>query len=131
MVSFRNQFLGVAVSSLLLATGSALAHDRDEDNDDPDAVGLSLFFQNGSAPPLTLIGDAPRFLQEVDIGASLVTSSDEGITPLSQAGDFANLDWHGVEMVEESWQARRGKAASFAPVAVGGDQANAAQGRRR
>ncbi|MBY0373271.1 MAG: hypothetical protein K2Q23_04705, partial [Bryobacteraceae bacterium] len=69
------------------------------------AVGLSLFFQNGTAPAVQLVGDYPRFPQELDVVATSVASrSDRGIEPLRESGDFADLDWSGVEMVDELWR---------------------------
>lgn len=70
----------------------------------PEPIGLSLFFQNSQIPPLTLVGDAPRYLQEIDITAAVTTSTDEGINPLIQSSEFASLDWSGVTMVEEDWR---------------------------
>jgi hypothetical protein len=69
-----------------------------------DAVGLSLFFQDGVAAPLRLSGDGPRYLQELDIVASATTSDDQGITPLKKSGDLAQLDWRGVQFIEEDWR---------------------------
>lgn len=67
-------------------------------------VGLSLLFQNGAMPPLTLVGDAPRYLQEIDLVATVPTSGDQGIQPLLESSELASLDWTGVEMVEEDWR---------------------------
>ncbi len=66
-------------------------------------VPLGLFFQNGASPPLTLVDDAPRYLDEIDLAASATTDDDRGIEPLIAAGDFAALDWGGVALVEETW----------------------------
>jgi len=68
-------------------------------------VGLSFFFQNGAAQPITLAGDAPRYLQEIDIVATVPTQGDQGIEPLIHNSELASLDWSGVEMVEEDWRA--------------------------
>lgn len=68
-------------------------------------VGLSLFFRNGAAQPLTFYGNPGRYLQELDITyESSASPADTGIDPLRQSGDFANLDWTGVHMVEEEWK---------------------------
>src|SRR5688572_8953187 len=65
-------------------------------------VGLSLFFQNGTMPPITLSGGSARYLQEIDIVATSAPSLlDQGISPLMQSGDFASLNWDGIAMVEE------------------------------
>ena len=67
-------------------------------------VGLSLFFQNGQMAPITSVGDAPRFLQEIDLTATVETATDEGIRPIIQNSDFSSLNWRGVKMVEEEWR---------------------------
>lgn len=69
-----------------------------------EPVGLSLLFQNGAMAPLTLVGDAPRYLQEIDLVATVPTQGDQGIQPLIDDGELASLDWTGVEMVEEDWR---------------------------
>ncbi|MCU0685852.1 MAG: hypothetical protein MUF34_27025 [Polyangiaceae bacterium] len=67
-------------------------------------VPLSLFFQNGTSAPLTFVDDAPRYLEEIDLSASVTTADDRGVEPLLTDGDFAALDWSGVSLVEEIWQ---------------------------
>src|SRR5262245_66646206 len=67
-------------------------------------VGLSLFFQNGVMAPLSLVGDAPRYPQEIDILVTIPGPDDRGIEPLVQNSEFSSLDWRGVEMVEEDWR---------------------------
>jgi len=67
-------------------------------------VGLSFFFRDGSAAPVQLVGDEPRYLQEVDIVASVTTPTDQGVAPLAASGDLATLDWRGVAFVEEDWR---------------------------
>ncbi len=74
-------------------------------------VGLSLFFQNGQMAPITLYGDSPRYLQEIDIVASVTTQTDQGIDPLIRDSEFSSLDWRGVKMVEEDW--RQGLDGTF------------------
>ncbi len=66
-------------------------------------IGLSLFFTNGQAAPLRLIGNAPRYLQEIDIVESAASASDSGIQPLIDGGTASALDWGGVQQVEEIW----------------------------
>ncbi len=66
-------------------------------------VGLSLFFQNGHATPLELLGDAPRFLQEIDLTESVPSPTDQGILPLIASNSVRALDWRGVQQVEEIW----------------------------
>ena len=72
-------------------------------HDAPAPVGLSLFFQNGQAAPLKVLGNPPRFLQELDITESVASASDQGIAPLITNSAVSTLDWRGVTQVEELW----------------------------
>ena len=67
-------------------------------------IGLSLFFSDGTMAPLTLVGDAPRYLQEIDIMATVPSATDDGIDPIIEQGDLSRLDWTGVHQVEEDWR---------------------------
>jgi hypothetical protein len=69
-------------------------------------AGLSLFFRDGvpDRPALDLSFDAPRFVQELDLEATVVTATDQGIEPATHQGDLADLDWSGVAQVEEDWR---------------------------
>ncbi len=70
-----------------------------------EPVGLSVFFQNGQSAPIKLIGNDRRFLQEVDITVSSAPSStDLGIQPIQQSGEFAGLNWNGIQLAEEDWR---------------------------
>ena len=69
-----------------------------------EPIGLGLFFRDGSALPLDLGSAAARFIQELDIVASVTTETDQGVTPLSTSGDLADLDWSGISLVEEDWR---------------------------
>ena len=81
----------------LLALASTLPAD--------DRVGLSLFFQNGAAAPIKLVGNHSRYLQEVDIAVTSAPSAvDQGIQPIRTSGEFAGLNWNGVQLVEEDWR---------------------------
>jgi len=93
----------VIVLILFMIVGVVGAADRATSN--PEAIGLSLFFQNGQIAPLTLVGDAPRYLQEIDLVATVATTTDRGIEPIIENSDLAALDWSGIIMVEEDWRA--------------------------
>src|SRR5437016_7846870 len=70
-----------------------------------DSVGLSLFFQNGQAAPIKLVGNHNRYLQELDIAVtSPPSTTDQGILPLRQSGEFSGLNWNGIQQVEEDWR---------------------------
>ncbi len=66
-------------------------------------VGLSFFFQNGVANPITFRGNPTRFLQEIDISETVVTTTDQGIQPLINGSAVSGMDWRGVTQVEEIW----------------------------
>lgn len=92
-----------ALTSLLLLAlpASALA----------DPIGLSLWwedgqvrYEDGTSRTVTLYGDERRFVHELDLTASVVTDTDQGIEPLLHSGDLADLDWAGIEQVDEDWR---------------------------
>src|SRR5262245_30824052 len=66
-------------------------------------AGLSLLFRNGVAPAKVLVGNTPRFIQEIDLVESVPSATDQGIQPLLTSSRTAALDWDGVEQVEEIW----------------------------
>jgi hypothetical protein len=68
-------------------------------------VGLSLFFRDGAIQPITLVGDAPRFLQEIDIVSSVTTPTDQGVAPILAPGVLGQVDWTGIQYIEEDWRA--------------------------
>lgn len=90
---------GILVMGLFTGLGLGLAASAPE-----EPVGLSLLFQNSAMAPLTLVGAAPRYLQEIDLVATVPTESDQGIQPLMDDSELAALDWAGVKMVEEDWR---------------------------
>lgn len=102
----RSRFQQVGlVLCMMLATGSPARADA------RNAVGLSLWFEDGkvrfedgSEKAVTLYEDFPRYVQELDITASVETSSDQGITPITKTGDMSDLDWRGIELVEEDYR---------------------------
>jgi hypothetical protein len=97
--------LGLAGAAGLLAVAAAPSAGQEAQGHREDApVGLSLLFRDGAIAPLALVGPAPRYLQELDIVATVTTPSDQGIAPLHHTGDLATLDWTGVAFVEEDWR---------------------------
>jgi len=70
-----------------------------------DAVGLSLFFNDGTMKPLTFYGNPPRYLNEIDIVTSTPPeTTDRGIDSLMKLGELSKLDWTGVKIVDEDWR---------------------------
>jgi len=82
-------------------TGAALQGGNSHCGTSP--VGLSFFFQNGVARPIAFRGNPARFLQEIDISESVVTTTDQGIQPLIDDSAVSGMDWRGVTQVEEIW----------------------------
>ncbi len=103
----------IAVCACLLTGSSSLLLDaQPPSNGRSNAVSLSLYFENGSMPPITFYGNPPRYLNEADL---IYTTSpqtlDDGIEPLMRSAQYSKLDWRGVQMVEEDW--RRSGAGGF------------------
>lgn len=98
----RLALYGILVTGLL--TGLGLIASARDNNPLPNPVGLSLLFQNSAIAPVTLVGGAPRYLQEIDLVATVPTPEDQGIQPLLTNSELASLDWSGVKMVEEDWR---------------------------
>jgi hypothetical protein len=94
---------GAGVGGCGADAGEPLAELEQAAHAAPTPIGLSLRFVNGQAAPLTLLGDASRFLQEIDLSEAVPSASDEGIAPLIQESAFAELDWSGIAQVEEQW----------------------------
>jgi hypothetical protein len=94
----------VAPLFFVVTSGVASATPNPDKSKDLEPVGLSLFFQDGNPAPIDLVGDAPRYLQELDITTSVETTTDQGILPLIQASQMSRLDWRGVRLVEEDFR---------------------------
>lgn len=88
------------LSLLLLAPLSAAAHS----SYGSDPVGLSIWSRDGAIAPLTLVGDHPRYIQELDITDTLPSATDNGIQPVIDSGEFSSLDWRGITLVDEDWR---------------------------
>jgi hypothetical protein len=93
----------LSVVPLLLAITANDAF-ASQNHERPEPVGLSLFFRDGGIQPIDLVGDASRYLQEIDITESIATTTDEGIDPLIHSSAMQHLNWQGIEFVEEDWR---------------------------
>jgi len=76
-----------------------------------NSVGLSLWWENGevrfedgSPKTVELYEDFKRHVHELDITASVETTTDQGIQPIIEEGDMSDLNWTGIEFVEEDWR---------------------------
>jgi hypothetical protein len=66
-------------------------------------VGLALDIEDGVAVPLRVRANQLFYLDYVDMRAHVDTSVDEGVAALSRTGDFADLDWGGTTLVDQSF----------------------------
>lgn len=80
-------------------------------------VGLGLYFFNGVWNPdldplpnparptrLSVVDGNRRYLQELYLVSSVPTTLEQGIDPVIETGDFAGLDWSGIQEVGEDWR---------------------------
>ncbi|HEY8945349.1 MAG TPA: hypothetical protein VIM73_13855 [Polyangiaceae bacterium] len=100
VVCFTFSGCGASSEDSVEKTGAAL-QSNPRCGDGP--VGLSFFFRNGAANPIVFRGNPARFLQEIDISESVVTTTDQGIQPLITSSAVSGMDWRGVTQVEEIW----------------------------
>ena len=66
-------------------------------------IGLALDIEDGVAQPLQVRERQRFYVNQIDLRAHIDTAVDEGVAGLDSAGDFAELDWHGTERVDESF----------------------------
>lgn len=95
-----NQRIGTLVvgATLLVPSVAGASHSV------PETVGVSMFFQDGAAPVMDIIGDDLRYIDEIDIVATVNTGDDQGMDPVINNSDMSGLDWSGLQMVEEDWR---------------------------
>jgi hypothetical protein len=67
------------------------------------AVGLAIEIDDGVGVPVSVIKGQTFYLNQVDIRATAVSTTDEGVDGLAKAGDFAGLQWGGTRLVDESF----------------------------
>lgn len=131
MKKITNRILG-ACASFLLLTACGATQSADESVGAPaeaateqaalgthhaGKVGLGLYFLNGTwnqdfstfpnperPTALHVVDGSPRYLQELYITSSVPTTLQDGLNPVITSGDFANLNWNGVQQVDEDWR---------------------------
>ena len=89
--------LSLLVPAALLVVAAVLPPSTGSAHEDgPPLVGLSLWFQDGQvrnqdlSPKTTLIVDGyTRYVQEMDVTASVTTSTDQGIDPVVHQSDLS------------------------------------------
>lgn len=97
----RMRCLTVCVFLTACATSTEVTSDEQALHASPP-VGLSLFVRDGATPPIELVGDAPRFLQEIDVVDAVVTTTDQGAAPATAL--LPGVDWRGLHFIEEDWR---------------------------
>jgi hypothetical protein len=100
IAQIKNILAGCGVATIAVIAGLQAQSPRG-----PEAVGLSLFFNNGTMNPLTFYGNPPRYVNEIDIVTSTQPqSTDDGIDSLKKLPKLSKFDWTGVKMVDEDWR---------------------------
>jgi hypothetical protein len=66
-------------------------------------IGLAISIDNGVAEPLEVRKRQTFYINQIDLRAAITSTVDEGVAGLAAAGDFAGLDWHGTELVDQSF----------------------------
>lgn len=66
-------------------------------------IGIALDVEDGVAIPLKIRSRQRFYIQQVDLRAHADGSIEEGVAGLDQRGDFADLDWAGTRLVDESF----------------------------
>jgi hypothetical protein len=67
------------------------------------AVGLAIEIDNGEGIPLRIRRGQRFYLNQIDIRASTTSTVDEGVSGLSERGDFEGLQWHGTKLADQEF----------------------------
>lgn len=65
-----------------------------------EPVGIALEVENGEGVPVELIAGRTYYINQLDMRAAVASVVDSGVDDLAYEGDFADLPWYGVRMVE-------------------------------
>lgn len=66
-------------------------------------IGLAIDIDDGVPAPIKARKNQTFYINQIDLRAHLDTTTDRGVAALADAGDFADLDWRGTELVDESF----------------------------
>lgn len=66
-------------------------------------VGLALEIDQGAGVPLKVRAGQRFYVNQIDIRASVQATIDEEVDGLDRSGDFAQLDWDGIQFEDESF----------------------------
>jgi hypothetical protein len=64
-------------------------------------LGVALEIEDGVAQTLRVRAGQTVYINQLDIRASVASSTDNGVNGLRTAGDFAGLGWGGVKLAEQ------------------------------
>ncbi|HLL00571.1 MAG TPA: cytochrome c3 family protein [Myxococcaceae bacterium] len=67
-------------------------------------IGVALEIEDGLGQALRVRAGQTLYINQLDIRASVATSSDQGMGGLRTAGDFASLGWGGVKLAEQEFE---------------------------
>lgn len=76
-------------------------------------VGLAFEMAEGTGVPLTVRKNQRFYINQIDMRASLVATTDEGVTGLDRSGDFASLDWRGTQLADQTFLSEANADGTF------------------
>ncbi len=85
--------VGSAAQAVIVTTGATTTS---------TPIGLAVRIEQGVAQPLSVRAGQTFYVNQIDMRVLLDASVDEGISGLKTGGDFATLNWQGVELVDQS-----------------------------
>ncbi len=66
-------------------------------------VGLALEVEDGVGIPIKVRAGQTFFINQIDLRTMTVANVDEDLDGLEREGDFADLDWYGLELVDQEF----------------------------
>jgi len=66
-------------------------------------IGIALDLEDGAGVRLKIRSRQRFYIQQIDLRAHVDRGVDEGVAGLDRLGDFAGLDWRGLQLVDESF----------------------------
>lgn len=66
-------------------------------------IGFALQIENGTGVRLKVRRGQRFYINQLDMRVSIETQTDRGVAGLDAAGDFASLDWRGIQQVDQSF----------------------------
>ncbi|MGN6106349.1 MAG: cytochrome C, partial [Kofleriaceae bacterium] len=66
-------------------------------------IGIALEIEDGVPTPIQVRKNQRVYINQLDLRAAVVRTVDEGVAGLDQVGAFADLDWRGTTLADESF----------------------------